>query len=652
MAVRNAALKHLADAALCWMNRIWELPDTDVAAVRELAWQWLRAEKGLTEPRLTKPDLDRQLRIEPTAPDVRALIAMIVWGSTVPSATATLVDRLPQIQRYLLAHENKVGVRAVWLAWHAITRLAGNDSLGLARVRDRMLERLIAEGLRPEYDLPTFLRTAGHRDSARIREVQKHATHLHEVASHWCRSVQSTTQLYIDLTFAFGLARLGEVNACRERLTKAAERVAAKRKEKPAWTEPVRLVTEFLFEAYSYRIEQALLSRPHTGPLPAHLRDRLEREMPTSSVSRYGVDRILKTSHIVEPEEKYDPYWSYIGKNLKEVEKELLALKTVHDPKRIAGRIEHFYRQGLGKEVPSAEEQLIVVREGLMLAPRVGESFMLNLLGWAREVMDRLPPVPADPRILQPEGEMLERALTMAANYDRPDIVQQLLARFLALVQIAQRHVHQAGYVNAAFRQGLRALRKLGLRDDMARLIDSVARDALGDRTAAQRHDELTHRGKDADWPALLQTLLMVADGWLHFGWLERAADVLDEARDFLFQDRNGNRTATDWLRYCGVAATYATVLGHAPIEYALRRLDELFQRMLDPPNTRTSNAYYAELHLGVVEAVVLAIVSDDFALGPSARRWLEDDEYLVRRRLHRDHRNMMTVERGRVSAP
>ena len=129
---------------------------------------------------------------------------------------------------------------------------------------------------------------------------------------------------------------------------------------------------------------------------------------------------------------------------------------------------------------------------------------------------------------------------------------------------------------------------------------------------------------------------------WINFGWLERAAEILDEARGYLFQSAGVGRTTTQWLMYCAVAGTYASVLGHAPVEFALRRLIEMFQKMVDPPNTRTSAAFYAELHLGVVEAVVLAIVSDDFAIGPGARRWLEDDEFLVRRRLHRDHRAMM----------
>ena len=40
-----------------------------------------------------------------------------------------------------------------------------------------------------------------------------------------------------------------------------------------------------------------------------------------------------------------------------------------------------------------------------------------------------------------------------------------------------------------------------------------------------------------------------------------------------------------------------------------------------------------------IVAARGLAVVSDDFTLGANARRWLDDDEYLVRRRVHQEYR-------------
>jgi hypothetical protein len=58
--------------------------------------------------------------------------------------------------------------------------------------------------------------------------------------------------------------------------------------------------------------------------------------------------------------------------------------------------------------------------------------------------------------------------------------------------------------------------------------------------------------------------------------------------------------------------------------------------------DTFTSLRYYPRLHLTIIEAIVLAIVHEDFGMGPGARRWMDDDEFLVRRRIHRDHRFML----------
>jgi hypothetical protein len=54
---------------------------------------------------------------------------------------------------------------------------------------------------------------------------------------------------------------------------------------------------------------------------------------------------------------------------------------------------------------------------------------------------------------------------------------------------------------------------------------------------------------------------------------------------------------------------------------------------------TSTYSQWYSQFHLKLVEEAIQAFISDDFALGPSAQRWLSDDEYLVRRRIHDDMR-------------
>src|SRR5262249_44563451 len=140
---------------------------------------------------------------------------------------ATLRERLPAVQRYLGQHDYLLPVRMVWLAWHSLAQLTGADVLTLARVRDRLLERLLAAGLGAERDLPGFLRFAGQRGGDRLRLVRERLERLRQMVHAWSGFTPSAglqqTPAYIDLLFAFGLARLGEAAAARALVARAAE---------------------------------------------------------------------------------------------------------------------------------------------------------------------------------------------------------------------------------------------------------------------------------------------------------------------------------------------------------------------------------------------------------------------------------------------
>jgi hypothetical protein len=86
----------------------------------------------------------------------------------------------------------------------------------------------------------------------------------------------------------------------------------------------------------------------------------------------------------------------------------------------------------------------------------------------------------------------------------------------------------------------------------------------------------------------------------------------------------------------------YASAVGQASVEVAQKRLEEVFKSLKGIKDPYTTSTHFSVSQLDVVEAVVLAVVSDDFTLGTQARRWLDDDEFLVRRRIHRDMRALM----------
>jgi hypothetical protein len=138
--------------------------------------------------------------------------------------------------------------------------------------------------------------------------------------------------------------------------------------------------------------------------------------------------------------------------------------------------------------------------------------------------------------------------------------------------------------------------------------------------------------------------LLTVAGGWFYFGQHEQAQPVALQARQQLFHSEMSA------VQRSSLACAYLAAAAQAPLTIALPLIQELFAkdlrtqqpnlaRMVDPLFTST---HFSLAQLDVVEATVLTLVSDEFVLSPETRHWLEEDEFLVRRRIHRDVREMV----------
>jgi hypothetical protein len=177
----------------------------------------------------------------------------------------------------------------------------------------------------------------------------------------------------------------------------------------------------------------------------------------------------------------------------------------------------------------------------------------------------------------------------------------------------------------------LRGLRKVGMRDEIDHLLKVMANVILG----GKEMKSLTGKGASIKGSEL-RALLHVAGGWYYFGRDTQAEPVMQAARSQLLQEQ------PDPKEKSSLAPVYATTLGQAPREVAQKRLEELFTQVVGIKDTFTTNKFYYRSQLDVVEAVVLAVVSDDFTMGTDARRWLDDDEFLVRRRIHRDMKAIM----------
>lgn len=685
MATRNAALKNSADAAVCWMNLLWELLDLHAEAddVRrdsdpnrraarqerldrllgllanfggeeELAWQWVRSEAyfndrvdkkfaGLLAVRqLTTAHLDELLKIDAPAPhEVRALLACVIWGALNSESAAALTHRVAPILHFIQKHEKMAPVRAVWLAWNSLTRLSG-DMLGLARVRDRLLERLVADGLSPERDLPNLLRNAGHHDSERMRVVRTHVNRLHELARHWyieCENQVSITNsrkrsssaYFVDLIFAYGMARLGESSRARELLKKAEAELKVIAKADEEFDQ----VHAFLFVAFQYRIEQALSGKPLSGSLPTDMLDQLDKVLPAgnNNTNRYIVDRMLEKSNILEPIERNEPYRNFRSQPNSDIDSRLVKLSSIREPRSLLRETQSLLGIAANQN-QQPELEVYVLAEVLPIAPRVSEQFAFELIQRVEELYKKKSPG-QNPTVLAPMGKLIQRALLIAGNYERADTVKRIWPLLVQLLQTSQKSNDPNNDIVQPFAQCLRSMRRLGMRDEIGALLEQAESIISKGKSLKTLQYEAAN-----DWKQTLNTLLHLASGWMSNGNFDKAREVLDIAWARLSPE--SELKGMEFPAYTTTAATYASVLGQAPIEVAIRRIEQMFTHMRLITDNFLSNRCYARMPLTIIEAVVLAVVHEDFGMGPGARRWMDDDEFLVRRRIHRDHRSML----------
>ena len=456
--------------------------------------------------------------------------------------------------------------------------------------------------------------------------------------------MRAQTLGYIDLFFAFGMAKLGESLAAR-RLVESA-RVTL---EGFKGSDARGIAARFLFKAFRFRVEQAIAGKPHAGVLEPALLEELDAihaqgklpgkpENPPGT-AHYAAMRMRDMSQILEPQEKLDPYHDFM-KETDDLRKALTELPRLKDPNVLARQTRELYRNGVGGRVTPENRDLVLVN-ALPLAGRVGEAFTVELLGLVPETMKSVGGQTTPPGDLpQKQGKLLERALMLAANYDRREIVQQLVDQFITHLRDVKSDTQRYTLINVVAGRCLKSLRKLGLRDEVDRLLQRLQEVVLAGQTPARLRESLA--GKPNVWAAALQSLLAIAGGWLTYGLSEAAAPVLELARNEL----TGQGFALAPKESTLLAQAYVAALAQGPPDVGAARVVELFQK-LDPArinNTHTTARMYARFHLNLAEEVVLGLVNDDFALGPAGRRWLDEDEYLVRRRIHADLRRQLAA--------
>ena len=275
LAVLNTRLKLHDDAAICWLNVIWETPDPPI----EWIWQWLHGEDPKAQRQSTSAEFDEHFGNEhPLLPALRAFVARILWCSCSASGIAfcgngcrRLANILRCTNRY--SRSGRFGWAGFIFAGSAVQMF-----LDWLAPRDRLLNRLLPPvesgtkgGLSCDRDLPRFLRSAGIADRARIKEVSIRANRLYQLAQKWGEDVP-VNRPYFDLMFSFGFACLGEGTQAVDSRQSAAGFFAPTHSAGGIHAS----VHSLLLKAFNFRIEQAV-GLPHQGLLPADILTAIDR---------------------------------------------------------------------------------------------------------------------------------------------------------------------------------------------------------------------------------------------------------------------------------------------------------------------------------------------------------------------------------------
>jgi hypothetical protein len=230
--------------------------------------------------------------------------------------------------------------------------------------------------------------------------------------------------------------------------------------------------------------------------------------------------------------------------------------------------------------------------------------------------------------------------LSLAAQRGFMEQLQPLVVQLERLLE-KHRNADTAAIFESLAELPFRGLRRLGLSERIDRLLARV-----GERILPAPWGSSARPVAELLSPAGWRGLLHVAAGWFGAGQEEQAFFVLDRVRYLLIHGRIPPHLLLDGrlppYEQARLACAYATALGQAPLKEALQRFEQLFTELARIHFKHTTNSHYSLAVLGVVEAVVRAVADDDFAVEAGVRRWLDEDEYLVRRRIHSDLRAFM----------
>jgi tetratricopeptide (TPR) repeat protein len=496
-----------------------------------------------------------------------------------------------RISQWLDHHDEVLDLRSLWLARASLSRLTGRDSLGLARARDRVLAKL-HRGLSVDRDVPSFLRfLGGARDPRQIELLGAHIASLarrYETTRRAASTVEADPKLtlaYVLYAIGYGCARVGQSEVARAHARRAGGLVDD--------TDPIH---GFLARAYAARIEQAIEALPVETPLDPTIDARLNA---LDKFSRYKVDRVRQFSQVLEPQERLDPVAAFQRGLADPRGAEFTDLRGLSNVAALEEGIDRIFAQAR----TSTPEERARLFDGVMdFFPAIGIERAHRYL---EEVVDSLADI-APPR----QAQLLEEALMLAGHVGSQELTRKIFASLRSIVLGLE--ADALAEVAPVMGGMLRTLRRVGLRSEASEIVATMQRSSSGQSTPAR------------------VARLHCAASLAYLGHFDEARPAFEEALAFLAGDLPISTRLP-------LTRTFARAVGQAPLEYALASLDRLAEKLPVITDSFNTNSHVCLSVLAFMESLVLGYASEDLTMGELGRQWLDDDEYLLRRRVHRD---------------
>lgn len=591
LARANAGHKDLYEAAICYTQALWYKFDSEIAK------EWAKAEFGNIPSQLPPHDTNNARRFA---------IALLSNPSLTNSKDILNFEVL----------EKHLSVRLLWLT---ASRIYQGDPLSLARTRDRLLNRLLESGLSPEMDLPFFLRMVGKKDNTRTLRIKHFIEETHNMVRNWVekgtkpnqsQSEGGRTVGYVDMMFAYAFAKIGHGDGTNLLVEKAQKILMVTNP-----TTAQELAGTVLCRAFEFRVRQAAKQIP-----PGQFDPALFAPLASIANAEYPIGRLRKESTILDPDNNLEPY---------------LPMYRVAD---FSKKVSDLSRsKNLERDVfalyatKSNDAKTEVLSESIPIAMFKSEEFTRKLISLVPEAL-RDKNKSSGSALSTKQGRMIERALFAAAHFDHRESIKMLAAEFATLIR--EQPDERYSLVNIIAGQCFRSLRKLGMKDEINGILDLLKNEIMGNKSPAELKASANN---SAEWNKIVQSLLVISNGLIGIGFIDLAAPILDIAAHDLL-DPAVVRSSEDFAL---VANVYIAACGQS--EATIPRIVDFFSKVHPSKvsNGFTTAPHYSRFHLRVVEQTVLALVGEA-STSLESKRWLDEGEYLLRQRIHREVREFM----------